>query len=218
MKNKLKIGFWVMMTIMLGIIVTQGSKSTLNVQAETITPNLHIKIDDAPVLIESKDTDKISASYNSKYYDVSIDQSLGGEWNVDISVIHADTNKSVVLYIPKTEYKSVGIEINNGMYSGGILSAENIIANVDNGGLDFTLDRNFDGSVEIDAYNSIMHLSSLDRYTNFYIEMNCDRESLGAAPSYFDCDDTNGKYTYFDGSGSNLMNIALQDGSVGTLE
>lgn len=93
-----------------------------------------IRIDNAPVLIENKDTNIISASYNSRFYEVSINQPSEGEWSVDVSVVNSNTNKSVILYIPNAEYNSVKIEIDNGMYSGGIFNAKNIIANVDNGG------------------------------------------------------------------------------------
>lgn len=102
------------------------------------------------------------------------------------------------------------------MYSGGIFHAKNITANVDNGGLDFSLSKNFDGSVKVDAYNSIFHLVSLKNYENFDIEIIRDSESLCDVPSYFEC--INEKYTYADGTGTNLMNISLQGGSVGSLE
>ena len=185
-------------------------------QVAALNPDLTIRIDNAPVLIENKNTDLISASYNSRYYDVSINQPSEGEWSVDISAVHSNTNKSVLLYIPDAEYNSVKIEIDNGMYSGGIFHAKNIIANVDNGGLDFSLSKNFDGSVKVDAYNSIFHLVSLDNYENFDIEIMSDSESLCDVPGYFDC--INEKYTYVDGTGTNLMNISLQGGSVGSLE
>ncbi len=185
-------------------------------QAAMPDPDLTIHIDNAPVLIENKDTDIISASYNSGYYDVSINQPSDGEWSVDISVVNSNTNKSVILYIPNAEYNSVNIEIDNGMYSGGIFNAKNIIANVDNGGLDFSLSKNFDGSVKVDAYNSIFHLVSLENYENFKVKIISDSESLCDVPSYFDC--INEKYTYVNGAGINLMNISLKGGSVGSLE
>ncbi len=185
-------------------------------QVAAPNPDLTIHIDNAPVLIENKNTNIISASYNSRNYDVSINQSLEGEWNVDISVVHSNTNKSVILYIPNVEYNSVKIEIDNGMYSGGIFNAKNIIADVDNGGLDFSLSKNFDGSVKVDAYNSVFHLVSLENYKNFDIEIISDSESLCDVPGYFDC--INEKYTYVNGTGRNLMNISLQGGSVGSLE
>ncbi len=185
-------------------------------QAAMPDPDLTIRIDNAPVLIENKDTDIISASYNSGYYDVSINQPSDEEWSVDISVVNSNTNESVILYIPNAEYNSVKIEIDNGMYSGGIFNAKNIIANVDNGGLDFSLSKNFDGSVKVDAYNSIFHLVSLENYENFNVEIISDSESLCDVPGYFDC--INEKYTYVNGAGINLMNISLQGGSVGSLE
>lgn len=43
-----------------------------------------------------------------------------------------------------------------------------------------------------------------------------DSESLCDVPSYFDY--INEKYTYVNGTGTNLMNISLQGGSVGSLE
>lgn len=102
------------------------------------------------------------------------------------------------------------------MYSGGIFNAKNITANVENGGLDFSLNKNFDGSVKVDAYNSIFHLVSLGNYENFNVEMISDSESLGDAPNYFDC--INGRYSYANGTSANLINISLQGGSVGSLE
>lgn len=185
-------------------------------QAATLNPDLTIRIDNAPVLIENKDTDIISASYNSRFYEVSINQPSEGEWSVDVSVVNSNTNKSLILYIPNVEYNSVKIEIDNGMYSGGIFNAKNIIANVGNGGLDFSLSKDFDGSVKIDAYNSIFHLVSLAHYENFNVEMISDSESLCDVPDYFDY--INEKYTYVNGTGTNLMNISLQGGSVGSLE
>ena len=68
----------------------------------------------------------------------------------------------------------------------------------------------------MDAYNSIFHLVSLENYENFDIEIIRDSESLCDVPSYFDY--INEKYTYVDGTGTNLMNISLQGGSVGSLE
>ena len=192
------------------------SSQLLETQEPSQNPDLTVHIDNAPVLIENKETDIISASYNARYYDVSINQPLGGEWRVDISVLHSNTNKSVILYLPDAVYNSVKIEINNGMYSGGIFNANEITANVYNGGLDFSLSKNFDGSVKVDAYNSIFHLASLENYENFHVEMVSDSESIGDAPNYFDC--INGKYTYANGTGTNLMDIALHDGSVGSLE
>lgn len=216
MKYMIKKGLLIIIAVMFGIVIVQTGGCKLKVQAATIKPDLTIHINDAPVLIENKDTDKISASYNSRYYDVSINQSLEGAWSVDISVINSHTNQSVILYIPNVEYNSVKIEIDNGMYSGGVFNAKSIIANVDNGGLDFSLSAMFDGSVEIDAYNSTFHLVSLGNYKNFNVEMISDSESLGSAPNYFDC--VNGKYTYINGAGTNLMNISLCGGSVGSLE
>ncbi len=185
-------------------------------QAAMLPPDLTIRIDDAPVLIENKDTDIISASYNPRYYDVSINQSSEGEWSVDISVVHSNTNKSMILYIPNVEYNSVKLEIDNGMYSGGILNAKSIIANVDNGGLDFSLSRNFDGSVKADVFNSIFHLMSLENYENFNVEIISDSESLCDVPGYFEW--INEKYIYANGTGTNLMNISLRGGSVGSFE
>lgn len=48
------------------------------------------------------------------------------------------------------------------------------------------------------------------------IEIIRDSESLCDMPSYFDY--INEKYTYVNGTGTNLMNISLKGGSVGSLE
>lgn len=214
MKKKIKKIIVMVMSMALCIVVMGG---TLKVRAAD-KPNLNIRIDDAPVLIEETNKGTISASYNPRYYKVDIEQSIVGNWNVEISVINSNTNKSVVLYIPQKEFATVTIDIDNGMFSGGKYNAECISANVSNGGIDFSVDKNFNGCIEVDAYNSIFHLSSLDQYLNFDVSMICDSESLGAAPSYFECDYLNGKYSYFNGFGSNVMNVSLRGGSVGSLE
>lgn len=218
MKKKIKKLILAMFAVALCLGASQGNGNISEVQATMNKPTLNINVDDAPVLIEDTGADTISASYNSRYYKVDIKQPTTGNWTVDISALNSNTNKSIKLYIPKREYDSINISVNNGMYSGGTFNAQNISAYINNGGMDFELDREFDGCVTVDAYNSIFNLSSLDRYTNFNVTMICDEDSLGAAPSYFDCDYVNGEYTYLNGTGSNIMNIFLNEGSVGNLE
>ncbi|MGL5253545.1 MAG: M56 family metallopeptidase, partial [Brevinema sp.] len=163
----------------------------LGIQTNAKAPNLGIEIKDAPVLIKDTNADKISATYDSNHYKVNISQPSSGEWTVDISVVNANTNESVELFVPKQKYDSVDIKISNGMYSGGSFNAASLTASVDNGGLDFSLGENFQGNVNIESSNSVFHLASLDNYTNFNVKMTCDKESMGSATDYFDSDNVN---------------------------
>lgn len=217
MSSKIKKNVATVIAMTLCVLV-MGKGSLMGVQAATDKPNLSIQISDAPVIIKDTSADTITASYNSKNYKVSIDQTSKENWTVNVSVLNSNTNKSVTLYIPEKEYDSVIIGVDNGMYSGGIFKASSITANVDNGGLDFSLNREFSGNVDIDAYNSVFDIHSLDDYKNFNVTMTCDSDSLGAAPDYYNCDYVNGKFTYSNGSKSNVMNISLRGGSVGSIE
>ena len=75
MKKKIKKIIVMVMSMALCIVVMGG---TLKVRAAD-KPNLNIRIDDAPVLIEETNKGTISASYNPRYYKVDIEQSIVGK-------------------------------------------------------------------------------------------------------------------------------------------
>lgn len=212
---KKKKTFWasiLSMVMLLGMLCNVSAKETSQNLA------LDINVTDASVIVKDTTSNTISASYNSKYYQVLISQPDNGTWTVDISVLNSNTSKSVILHIPAVVYGSVDIDIDNAMYSGGSFKSGKIKARIDNGGLDFSLAKGFIGTVDANAYNSILNMKSLDRYKNSTVKITCDKNSIGAAPSYFSGSYETGNFSYTHGTGANVMNINLYKGSVGSME
>lgn len=201
-----------LMVMLLGTLCNVSAKETLQNRA------LNINVTDASVIVKNTISNTITARYNSKYYQVLISQPDNGTWTVDISVLNSNTSKSVILYIPTIVYSLVDIDIDNAMYSGGSFKAGNIKARIDNGGLDFSLAKGFIGTVDANAYNSILNMKSFDRYKNSTVKSTCDKNSIGTAPSYFAGSYETGNFSYNKGTGANVMNINLYKGSTGSME
>jgi hypothetical protein len=139
------------------LIIIAVTFTTINeVTAASNDVTLNLAIYDTNVRLKKSNTDKIKASYNSKYFDVRVDQSSEKNlWSVEVNLVKSSAkNKTVTIYLPDIQYENMNFDLNNSAITGGVLSGE-IIGNLDNSMLDSTLPKSFSGSMAVDADNSL---------------------------------------------------------------
>ncbi len=205
-----KKAFSLIICLLIIIVVTFTTINEVTAASNDVTLNLAIY--DTNVTLKKSNTNKITASYNSKYFDVKIDQSSEKNlWSVEVNLIKSSAkNKTVTIYLPDIQYKNMNFNLDNSAITGGVLSGE-IIANLDNSMLDSTLPKSFSGSVTADADNSLIRLGSKNNYKNFDIAVTGDKDSIVEVPKYFSSDIKDCLYSYKDSTGDNKISITMKN-------
>ena len=177
-------------------------------------PSLTLDVSSCAVNVLPAADDKISAEYNSSIYDVKIDESDDSR-TVSVSCkTSTNTNEETIkLYIPDIDYGEVSLSADSAHLTCDFIKSGNIAGNFNMASVFLTLPEGFHGSLNAVANSGYFQLISKDDYKNTTTAITDDGDwGELYAPENFT--ESNGNYTFTNGTGNNVINVTRKGSGV----
>ena len=213
--------FLVISAIVIGVYTTGSGASNAhaaplsNPQLDTEgKPSLTLDVSSCAVNVLPATDNKISAEYNSNVYDVKIDESDDSR-KVSISCkTSTNTNdETIKLYIPDIDYGEVSLTADSAHLTYDFIRSGNIAGNFNMASVFLTLPEGFNGSLNAVANSGYFQLISKDDFKNTTTTIT-DSGDWGEIYTPKNFTESNGNYTFTNGTGNNVINVTRKGSGV----
>ena len=213
--------FFVISAIVIGVYTTGSGAANAhaaplsNPQLDTEgKPSLTLDVSSCAVNVLPATDNKISAEYNSNVYDVKIDESDDSR-KVSISCkTSTNTNdETIKLYIPDIDYGEVSLTADSAHLTYDFIRSGNIAGNFNMASVFLTLPEGFNGSLNAVANSGYFQLISKDDFENTTTTIT-DSGDWGEIYTPKNFTESNGNYTFTNGTGNNVINVTRKGSGV----